>query len=77
MRVFRMRLSAAEEYHLYIEAATFRTNNIGCVQLERVCRGACVVPLNADDPDYSEPPPQYQRRYNDGPLPLPFSIFGR
>ena len=35
------------------------------------------LPLNADSSDYGEPPPQYQRRYNDGPLPLPFSIFGR
>jgi hypothetical protein len=35
------------------------------------------MPLNADDPDYGEPPTQYQRRYDDAPLPLPFFIFRR
>jgi len=36
------------------------------------------LPLNADDPRYGAPPPQYQRRYDNGtPLPFPFFIFGR
>jgi hypothetical protein len=35
------------------------------------------LPLNADDPRYA-PPPQVQRRYDDGtPLLFPFFIFGR
>jgi hypothetical protein len=33
--------------------------------------------LDADDPSYGEPPQQYQRRYDDGPLPPPFFIFRR
>jgi hypothetical protein len=35
------------------------------------------MPLTADDPDYGEPPPQYERRYDDSPLPFPFFIFRR
>jgi lipoprotein-anchoring transpeptidase ErfK/SrfK len=35
------------------------------------------MPLDADDPSYGEPPQQYQRRYDDGPLPPPFFIFRR
>ena len=36
------------------------------------------LPLNADDPLYRAPPPQYQRVYDDRPpLPTPFFLFGR
>jgi hypothetical protein len=36
------------------------------------------LPLSADDPRYAAPPPQYQRRYDNGTLlPFPFFIFGR
>ena len=36
------------------------------------------LPLRADDPRYAAPPPQYQRRYDNGTLlPFPFFIFGR
>jgi L,D-transpeptidase catalytic domain len=34
------------------------------------------MPLNADDPDYAEPP-QSERRYDERPLPFPFFIFRR
>ena len=36
------------------------------------------VPLAADNPSYGAPSPQYQRRYDDNPLPVLFPfLFGR
>lgn len=35
------------------------------------------MPLTADDRDDGEPPPQYERRYDDSPLAFPFFIFRR
>jgi hypothetical protein len=32
------------------------------------------IPLTEDDPNYEDPPLRQQRRYNDGPLPLPFFL---
>jgi hypothetical protein len=35
------------------------------------------MPLAADDPRYSAPPPRYQQFYHDAPAPFPFLLFGR